>query len=109
MSLTNTPTGVRHAVDVALCPLLPAGQRMIIVPLPGAPPLICQHPCGGPCRFVSACLPPPPLPRELLVNLRLAPTLAALVAEVMGASEPLGTASDLDGARACGSHRYYRN
>ena len=109
MSLNFTPTGVRHAVDAALCPDLPAGQRIIILPLPGAPPYVCATPCSGPCRFVSACLPPPPLPKHLLLNLHLAPTLAALVAAALGVVEPAGTAADLDGARACGSHRYYRN
>ena len=109
MSLTNTPTGVRHAIDVALCPLLPGGQRIVLLPLPGAPPYVCQHPCGGPCRFVSACPPPPPLPKELLVELRMAPTLAALVAEALGTAEPAGTAADLGGAKSWGGLRYYRN
>ena len=109
MSLCFTPTGVRHAIDVTICPDLPPGKRTVVLPLPGAPPYVCAHPCGGACRLVSACAPPPPLPAELLLSLRLAPTLAALVAEALGGTEPVGTAADFEGPMSWGSQRYYRN
>ena len=110
MCLSLTPTGVCHAVDVTPCPKLPPGRPYLLRPLPGAPPYECQHPCGGPCRFVSALPAPPPLPPELLLSLRLAPTLAALVADALAVREPLGTAADAQPAPpARGSLRYYRN
>ena len=109
MPLSLTLTGTRHAVDVALCPNMPTGQQYVLLPLPGAPPYACQHPCGGACRFVSAMPAPPPLPPELVLDLRLAPTLAALVAAALAVVEPVGTAADTQGPTAYGSLRYYRN
>ena len=110
MCLSLTPTGVCHAIDVTLCPDLPPDQPYLLRPLPGAPQYRCPHPCGnGTCRFVSALPAPPPVPAVLRQSLRLAPTLAGLIAGALAAREPLGTLADTQGPPAWGSLRYYRN
>ena len=110
MPLSLTSIGVRHAVDIVRCTHLPAERQAVPLPLPGAPEYRCPNPCGGPCQFVGgAMVPPPPLPPELVLDLRLAPTLAALVAAALDVTEPMGTADDARGAAAYGSQRYYRN
>ena len=109
MPLSMTPTGTRHAFDVAYCAQLPEGRQYVLLPLPGAPPYECPTPCGGPCPHVSAAVAPPPLPDELRLSLRLSPTLAALVADALAGSEPAGTAADTPCVPAYGSLRYYRN
>ena len=110
MPLSLTSTGVRHAVDIVRCTHLPAERQAVPLPLPGAPEYRCPNPCGDPCQFVGgAMVPPPPLPPELVLDLRLAPTLAALVAAALAVTEPLGTLEDTQGPAAHGSLRYYRN
>lgn len=112
MPLSLTKTGARHAVDVASCDRLPAGQQYVLLPLPGAPPYCCPHPCGGACRFVSAMPAPPPLPPALVLDLRLAPTLAGLVTDALDRAAKPGQAPAEEahgGPAAYGSLRYYRN
>ena len=110
MCLSLTPSGVCHAVDVAICPDLPPDQPYLLRPLPGAPQYRCPHPCGnGTCRFVSALPAPPPVPAVLRISLRLAATLRELVSAAQAEREPAGTAEDAQGPPAWGALRYYRN
>lgn len=109
MCLSLTPTGVCHAVDVVPCPHLPASLPYVLLPLPGAPPYRCPHPCARPCRFVSTLPAPPAPPTRLLTSLRLVATHRHLVAAVLAETEPAGTSADVRGPKAYGCLRYYRN